>query len=556
MVAPWWGHLGRHHLKKEGGKMKPRTSDKASLFFFLFLFSFTIFFSGSQLAGAATPENELVIGSPSVIETFDPAQHMSSGSKKGENLVYNNLVGYERESAKIGPELAESWTISPDGKEIVFKLRKGVKFHDGTPFNAEAVKFNWDRMLQADLSAAGKYKTYADLNSVEVVDDQTVRFKQTNPTPSVMDFFAGGLKFYINSPTYIKAHSTAEDPLALKWMNTHECGTGPFELMELEPDTKYVFKKFAGYWGGTPEIKPAPKVEKITYKIVKDPSVMRMMIEKGDIDIAEKLPADAIDQLMKTPGIKVKMGQAWKIVFTIMNCQKPPFDNVKVRQAISYAVNYDELIKHVEKNRATRIAGTMMEGFLGYDPKLFKYNLDLKKAKQLMKEAGFPNGFKTTLLYSPDRYAGFELMSVMMQSHLKKIGIDLTLQKMAWPTQVDTMKKGAFDMALQTWTADYPDPVEQTFFFFSPKTFSQRWNWSYWKNDKAEELCDAMMTEFNAQKRADIVKEIEKLGVENAVYVYLYQVPYPIAMRDNVEDAWFHPGIDWIPSPVHKKVKK
>jgi peptide/nickel transport system substrate-binding protein len=339
-------------------------------------------------------------------------------------------------------------------------------------------------------------------------------------------------------------------------MNTHECGTGPFELAELEPDAKYVFKKFAGYWGGTPGIKPTPKVEKITYKIVKDPSAMRMMIEKGDLDIAEKLPADAIDQLMKTPGIKVKMGPAWKIVFTIMNCQQPPFDNVKVRQAISYAVNTEELIKHVEKGRAQRIAGTMMEGFLGYDPKLFKYNLDLKKAKQLMKEAGFPNGFKATLLYSPDRYAGFELMSVMMQSYLKKIGIDLTLQKMAWPTQVDTMKKGTFDMALQTWTADYPDPVEQTFFFFSPKTFSQRWNWSYWKNDKAEELCDAMMTEFNAQKRADIVKEIEKLGVENAVYVYLYQVPYPIAMRDNVEDAWFHPGIDWVPSPVYKKVKK
>ena len=129
------------------------------------------FLSHSEWVSAQIPLNELVIGSPSVIETMDPAQHMSSGSKKGENLVYNNLVAYERESSKIVPELAESWTITPDGKEIVFKLRKGVKFHDGTPFNAEAVKFNWDRMLKADLSAAGKYKTYADLNSVEVIDD-------------------------------------------------------------------------------------------------------------------------------------------------------------------------------------------------------------------------------------------------------------------------------------------------------------------------------------------------------------------------------------------------
>ena len=443
----------------------------------------------------------------------------------------------------------------PRWKEIVFKLRKGVKFHDGTPFNAEAVKFNWDRMLKADLSGAGKYKTYADLNSVEPIDDYTLRFKQTTPTPSVMDFFAGGLKFYINSPTYLKAHATTDDPLALKWMNTHECGTGPFELAEWEPDSKYVFKKFPGYWGGTPSVKPAPKVEKITYKIIKDPSAMRMMLEKGDLDIAEKLPADAIDQLMKTPGIKIKMADIWRIVFAILNCQKPPFDNVKVRQAISYAVNYDELIKHVEKGRAKRITGTMMEGFLGYDPKLFKYNLDLGKAKQLMKEAGYANGFKATLLYSPDRYMGFELMSVMIRSYLKKIGIDLTLQKMAWPAQVDTMKKGEFDMALQTWTADYPDPVEQTFFFFSPKTFSQRWNWSYWKNDRAEELCDIILNEFNRQKRVDAVHEVEKLGVDNAVYISLYQVPYPIAMRGNVEDTWFHPGIDWVASPVYKKQK-
>ena len=156
------------------------------------------------------------------------------------------------------------------------------------------------------------------------------------------------------------------------------------------------------------------------------------------------------------------------------------------------------------------------------------------------------------MLYSVDRYMGFELMSVMVQSYLKKIGIDLTLQKMAWPTQVETMKNGEFDMALQTWTADYPEPIEQNFFFFSPKTFGKRWNWSYWKNDRAAELNDLLFTEFDAQKRLDIIHEIQKLGVDNAVYVYLYQVSHPIALRENVEDAWFHPGSTWVGGPVHK----
>ena len=532
-----------------GKKRGPRSVLKivAAASFFVFLLS--------GWGAAKTPDNELVIGSPSAIETMDPAQHMSVGSFKGENFVFNNIVAYSKESAKVVGELAESWTMSSDGKVITFKLRKGVKFHDGTALNAAAVKFNWDRMLKVNLSPAGKYKTYADENSIEVVDEYTVRFKQTTPTPAVIDYFAGGAKFYLNSPTYIKAHSSADDPLAVKWMANHECGTGPFELVEWEPDSKYVFKRFPGYWGGTPEVKPAPQVEKITYKIVKDPSAMRMMLERGDLDIAEKLPADAIDQLQKTPGIKIKLADIWKMVFMIMNCQKAPFDNLKVRQAISYAIHYDELIKHVEKGRAKRLAGTMMEGFPGYDPNLFKYNLDLEKARQLMKEAGYPSGFKATLLYSADRYAGFELMSVMIQSYLKKIGIEVSLQKMAWPAQVETMKKGTFDMALQTWTANYPDPVEQTFFFFHPETFGLRWNWSYWKNDRVTALIDDLMKEFDNSKRTALIKEIEKLGVDNAVYAYFYQVPFAIAMKDtiNPEDVWFHPGIDWIPSPVSKK---
>ena len=507
----------------------------------------------APFASAEIPKNELVIATPSEIETMDPAQHMSNGSKKGENFAYNNLIGYKAETAEIVPELAESWTISPDGGVVTFKLRKGVKFHDGTPFNAEAVKFSWDRMLKADLSAAGKYKTYADLNSVKVVDDYTVTFTATNPSPSMMHWFAGGQKFYIVSPTYVQAHATAEDPLALKWMPTHECGTGPFELTEWEPDSRYVFKKFAGYWGGTPDLKPTPKVDSLTYKIVKDASATRMMLEKGDIDVAEKLPSDAIEKLSKVQGIKIKWCDDWRIVFAIMNAKKPPFDNVKVRQAISYAVNYDEIIKAVENNRVKRVTGTMMEGFLGYDPNLFKYEYNVEKAKTLLKEAGFPNGFKATLLYSVDRYMGFELMSTLLQAYLKQIGIELNLQKMAWPTQVDTMKSGEFEMALQTWTADYPEPVEQNFFFFSSKTFGARWNWSYWENKRSDELNEDLVGTFDPQKRAAIVHEIQQLGVDNAVYVYFYRAATPIAMRENVEDIWFHPGGTWVPSPVYKK---
>ena len=126
--------------------MKPESTKNLG---WVLLLAALVFLPGFRAgwAEAKTPENELVIGSPSAIETMDPAQHMSAGSFKGENFVFNNIVSYSRESAKVVPELAESWTISPDGKVITFKLRKGVKFHDGTPFNAAAVKFNLERKI-------------------------------------------------------------------------------------------------------------------------------------------------------------------------------------------------------------------------------------------------------------------------------------------------------------------------------------------------------------------------------------------------------------------------
>jgi len=209
-------------------------------------------------AAAKTPDNELVVGSPSAIETMDPAQHMSAGSFKGENFVFNNIVGYAKESAKVVPELAESWTMSPDGKIITFKLRRGAKFHDGTPFNAAAVEFNWDRMLKANLSPAGKYKTYADENSIEVVDDYTVRFKQTDPTPAVLDYFAGGAKFYINSPTYVQKYMKSDDPWPSNGWPPMPAGRAPMNWRNGNPTPSMSSKDLQDTGGGLPMSSPYP----------------------------------------------------------------------------------------------------------------------------------------------------------------------------------------------------------------------------------------------------------------------------------------------------------
>lgn len=480
----------------------------------------------------------LVYGQVADIITIDPAVVMDDPSYPLINATHDTLVTLKEEGMDLVPALATSWEVSDDGTTYTFYLRKGVKFHDGTEFDAYAVKFSWDRILLLDQGPAGQYSSFADLESTEVVDKYTFRIKLKHPYPAFLLTIVAP-QYAITSPTYVKAHATSDDPYAMEWMARHECGTGPFKLVEWVEGQRVVLERFEDHWG------EKPRLRRIVFRIVRDPTTLKMMLERGEVDIAIGLTRDQVGALQNKPGVKIKEVNSLKDVFIIMNCENKYLKDVRVRKAISYAINYQELIQYVEHGHAKQLHGTIPEGMWGYNPDLFQYHYDPDLAREFLVEAGYPQGFTLNLIYSEGRYAPFEEMVTYLQAYLQEIGISLNIEKLAWPIQIERMKRGEFDLALQTWTPDKPDPDEYIWFFYNTKACPNRWNWSFWRgwpiNEVVDELTDEAKKMSDREERTKIYDRVQRIAIELAVYVYLYHLYEPIPLREEVHGFYWNP---------------
>jgi peptide/nickel transport system substrate-binding protein len=499
-----------------------------------------VFFAGD----GATAEKNLIFATPVDIMSVDPHQGSGTSQYQGIHPFYDTLVTLKGGTTEIGPALAESWTVSPDGKSITFKLRKNVKFHDGRPLTAEDVKFTFIRHLKAKKASPSMLlNKLTSEEMLEVVDPHTFKMGLRNVSPVVFATLTTSL-YGIMSKDYVTKHATNEDPEAFKWMFNHECGSGPWELVQWSPNEKIGYKRFKDYWGDNSVWAPVPKVDSMTILIVKEPSTMVMMLRKGEVDMATGLGADDYESLKADPNIKVTGYPGFMIGFIQINASRKPFDNVKVRQALNCAINYDELIKYIERGNALRIHTMLPDGMWGKNDDVMKYNYDPQRAKELLKEAGYPNGFETTLLYSQERYGPYEQASVYIQAYLNNIGIKTKLTKVAWPIQLETMRASNFDLALQTWSPFYPDPAEFLPYFYNANVFKGRgWNFSFWDNPTTTELCEKAEKVIDGKERETIYRQVQKIGIENAVYVPLYQLKNMLATRSNITGHIWHPSL-------------
>ena len=455
------------------------------------------------------------------------------------DLVYESLV-YIDANSKLIPSLATSWEPSADFKTWTFHLRTGVKFHDGTPFNAEAVKYNYDRLLRVPGQSGGAWVDYADANTVEIVDDSTVIFHLTKPFPGLpVDMLYA--RYMITSPTFIKAHATAADPEAMEFLATNASGTGPFKLVEFVPDQRVVFEKNADYWGGESGGKSTPKVDKLVFQIIKDPETARIELEAGRVDIVESPPPAQFDVLRKTSGVQLSSYKVPRVAYLTMDVSKPPFNDVKIRQAVSYAINYEELMQAGELGTAFPLCGLVPDGLMDVvpmDTSLCFYPYDVAKAKALMAESTQPNGFEVDLTYAAERNAGFPTEAQLLQSYLAEIGIKANVQPLEVTAQVAKMAEGAYGLSLFVWNAGIPDADDTAGWLYDQSRLptNESWVGSFWDDaqvqgdmQKARELTDP-----NA--RADLYKAANKKAMELAIYSPLFQGSKTYAFRDSIKN--------------------
>jgi peptide/nickel transport system substrate-binding protein len=489
------------------------------------------------IAIGATPKDVLILGHVSDIATLDPAKAYDSRSYKMLYGVYETLVGYKRATDAAGnttytgalePRLAESWESSPDGSKWTFKLKKGIKFHDGTPFNAEAVKFSLDRAML--MTGGPEWYLTSCLEpekSIEVIDESTVRFNLTKPVATFLPVLTQPVAMIV-SPTAVKTHGGIEPGKVNEWMANNAVGTGPFRLKERIPSEQVVLVANPDYWGQNPQVKT------IIFKVIKESSNLIMLLKSGEIDmILRGLTYKDYSDLEKSSGIKLYKKEDWgELRFAPCSFKNPPMDNTRVRQALNFAVDKKTIIDKVCYGYAAVLDGPIPSGMWSYDKSLNPYSYNPTKAKQLLKEAGFPEGFSVEMGY-PEADAERREVAMIVQSNLKDAGIDVKLTGYSWPTFLDKYWAGSLPFMMAKWSP-LPDPDFLLTSQFHTKNQGKGGNVCFYSNPKVDDLLDKARVEVDRQKRRELYREVQKIILEDAPWVFLYSPMRLIAMRDNV----------------------
>ncbi|HEY3314271.1 MAG TPA: ABC transporter substrate-binding protein [Bacillota bacterium] len=311
--------------------------------------------------------------------SLDPAIPDDGESFKPIIQIYDGLFKYKAGSTELIPGLAESYEVSKDGLTYTLHLRKGVKFHDGTPFNADAVVFSIDRQLPGKATENMAYAsfTFGLVKSVEKVDDLTVKVTLTQPYTPFLANLAMGLSAPIVSPTAVKKYGA-------DWGVKYAVGTGPFILTKWDHGTKTIYlKKNPNYWGG------APKLDEVIIKVTDDNTVRANEVLAGNVDMVDGIAPADVERLKADKNVTFLTGAGMNVSYCAFRTNRPPFDNAKVREAISRAVNVEAIVKMLYKGTATRSNSVMPPGFFGFakDVKAYSYDLDL--AVKLLREAGY-----------------------------------------------------------------------------------------------------------------------------------------------------------------------
>lgn len=426
-------------------------------------------------------------------DNLDPANAESNPSEAVNRMMYENLARFD-EKLKIVPGLATKWEQSKDGLTWTFYLRKGVKFHDGTPFNAEAVKIFIERMIGPEKpSRAGLYVPF--VNSVEIVNDSTVKINLKAPFAFFLNNLAHSASGII-SPTALKTYG--------KDISRRAVGTGPFKFVEWVHGDHLTMVRNDDYWGGKPSL------DKIVVKTVKEDSARVMMLLSGDAQLIVRIPSEDIPRLQKDPNIKLDSTETLRVLYVGVNCYKKPFSDVRVRQALSYAIDKESIVKNIYQERALVASNMVAPLTTGY-VKVKGYSYDPEKAKKLLAEAGYPKGFKAKLWSPQGRYPKDFEMAQAIQQQLKKVEVDCTLDTMEWAAYLAATRKPPEQADAELFVLGWAPSTAEARWILYPLFATEQWvpggnNRVFYSNKEFDEL----VTKFaKATTKADMDKYLK-----------------------------------------------
>jgi peptide/nickel transport system substrate-binding protein len=496
---------------------------------------------GLALLGTGTPQagpagKTLVVGLVAEPTSMDPGQLTDINSMRVLSSVYDTLVRFKEESFTAEPGLATSWTISPDGIVYTFALRRGVKFHDGTPFNAEAVKFTYDRLLDAKHPYAntGPFPFasfyYGAIKQVMVVDANTVKFTLKKPfSPLINNLTLNTGR--IVSPAAVKKYG--------KEFASHPVGTGPFKFVSWQKNVRIVLEANGGYWDG------APKLNRLIFRPLVEEQTRVTELLSGGVDFIVDVPPDNVEQVKKDARFEYYVQPGPHIWWVTLNTQKKPFSDVRVRRAVNIAINKEAIAKDILKGTATAALGPIPPAITwAFTDQVTKYAYDAEKAKKLLTEAGYPNGF-SAVFWIPESGSGMQspkTMAQAIQADLQAVGIKVSIQTYEWGAYLNKYGKGfgqEADMGAMSFMLDPGDPAPMLSLVIDGKG---GFNGGAYKNADVDRLLDEATRVVDLKKRGDLYRQASKIIVDDAPWVFIDNAFQNAAGLKKVTGFKLHPS--------------
>ncbi len=503
----------------------------------------TLAVASALLAGptwAKTPADTLVIArNISDYISLDPQEAFEISSGDTLNNLYLRLVQHDpMDFSKIVPGAAASWEASPDGKQITFKIRPGLKFVSGNPLTAADAAFSLHRGILLDKQPAIILKQFGWTRDnvkerVKADSDKLVlSFDEPYPTNLILSALSAAIASVVDQKT-VMANDKGGD-LGNAWLRTHSAGAGPYKLVEWKAKDAVVMEAFPGYLGGA-----APKLKRVVVRHVAEPAAQRLLLEKGDVDVAADLNPDQVQAMTGKPDLKVVQIPRGNVYYLALNTANPKLSKPEVWQALRWAIDYDgianQLFRGLYKVNQTPVAS-------GTDGALTEpaYKLDLAKAKALLAKAGASDGFPMSLdVMSTSPYRE---IAQSLQSTFAQVGVKLDL-KMAEPSQVMTRYRARqHDMVLFVWSPDYSDPSSTLEFFTrnsdnAPTSSLKNAPWrANWLIPQLTKQAESARHELDNTKRLKTYTDLQRSLRDDSPFAFIVQKIEPIATRANVQN--------------------
>jgi peptide/nickel transport system substrate-binding protein len=472
-----------------------------------------------------------------IVTSIDPQGAVDESSLHAAINMYDPLVypNVEQGTMAPRPHVAESWTVSADGRRYTFRIRRGIKFHSGRELTAEDVAWSMDRLLRIKKGFYWVFAPVLEPGATRVVDRYTVRFDLKDPYAP----FLGALElFFIMDKDLIMANlrpgpygEFGDYGAAL--LERQDAGSGPYRMERWDRATELVLAAFPDYWRGW---KPG-QITRVSYKIVVEEATVKTLLRAGQADMVNQwLSPPSFAELKGTPGIVVKEDPTVQLFHLQMNTKKPPLDNVKIRQAISYAFDYDKAIQQIFLG-ATRARGPVPVRTPGWNPAVPVYTRNVARARQLLAEAGVRPG-QLTLEYVWVTSVPMErLIGLLLQSNLEEIGIKLDIVGELWARVVERATKAETTPHITAIfdTLKYPHVDSHTYGMYHPSCWGTFRCMSWYENPEVTRVLEAARRAVDPVAQVRLYQEAQALIVRDAPSIYVANPLHRIAFRDYVK---------------------